>query len=85
MVYKCINRLLPEYLRRIFIINSEIHNYNTRAKNNIHIPRINSKSGHRSFAFSAAMLYNSLPDSVKNSETSKKFRVNYWKHFSTDN
>jgi hypothetical protein len=43
-VYKCMNGLLPEYLRKFVVKNSDVHNYNTRAKNNIHISKINSKS-----------------------------------------
>jgi hypothetical protein len=63
---------------------SEIHNYNTRNRNNIDIPRAkNSKKGN-SLKCSAVKLYNKLPAEIKNSTNVRIFKrklKNYMKNF----
>ena len=53
-VFRCLNGFCPSYLLNMFSRNSDIHNYNTRGRRNIHLNRINSKSGIRSFSYVAA-------------------------------
>lgn len=62
----------------MFSRNSDIHNYNTRGRRNIHLSKISSKSGKRSFSYAAAELFNMLPSFVKNSNSLKHFPSNYW-------
>ena len=50
-VFKCLNGIYPSYLRRLFSYNSDVHHYNTRNRANLHMVKITSKSGHRSFAY----------------------------------
>jgi len=50
------------YLLNLFSHNSDVHSYNTRGRSNIHLNRISSKSGSRSFSYAAAELFNDLPD-----------------------
>ena len=59
-VYRCLNYFCPSYLSNLFCLNSDVHNYNTRRKNDIHLAKIGSKSGERSFTLKAAKLFNSL-------------------------
>ena len=42
-VYKVMNNLVPSFFVNIFTVNSAIHNYNTRQKNNLHIPSCHTK------------------------------------------
>ena len=44
-VFKCLNNLVPEYLSGYFTRNSSIHSYNTRRKNNLHLPKPNLSVG----------------------------------------
>ena len=63
-VFKC----LKAYLKNLFSLNSDFHNYCTRGSKTIHMPRISSKYGYGSFAYSAAKLFNSpVSQSVKDS------------------
>ena len=59
-IFKCLKGLCRAYLKNLFSLNSDVHNYCTYRSKNIHMPRISSKSGYRSFAYSAAKLFNSL-------------------------
>ena len=56
-VYRCLNYFCPSYLSNLFCLNSEVHNHNTRRKNDIHLIEIESKSGERSFTYKAAKLF----------------------------
>ena len=62
----------------MFSRNSDIHNHNTRGCRNIHLNKITSRSGIRSFSHAAANLFNNLPNSVKNSKSIRSFTSNYW-------
>ena len=66
----------PSYLLNLFSRNSDVHSYNTRGRSNIHLNRISSKSGSRSFSYAAAELFNDLPDHVKNSDWMRRFTSN---------
>ena len=61
-VFRCINGFCPSYLLNLFSRNSDVHNYNTRVRSNIHLNRISSKSGSRSFSYAAAELFNVYKD-----------------------
>ena len=77
-VFKCVNGIYPPYLRRLFSYNSDVHHYNTRNRANLHMVKITSKSGYRSFAYLAAKLFNNLDHATKCSLTLKEFVNNYW-------
>ena len=61
MVYKCMDDLTPDYLRTRFQRRSEIHQRDTRQKNNLSLPKYRLTSGQRAFAFRGAKVFNSLP------------------------
>ena len=77
-VFKCLNGIYLPYLRRLISYNSDVHHYNTRNRANLHMVKITSKSGYRSFAYSAAKLFNSTDYATKRSSTLKEFVINYW-------
>ena len=41
-VFRCLKGFCPPYLRKLFSFNSDIHNYSTRSRSNIHMPKISS-------------------------------------------
>ena len=65
-------------LNEVLSYNSDVHHYNTRNRANLHMVKITSKSGYRSFAYSAAKLFNNLDYATKRSLTLKEFVNNYW-------
>ena len=56
MVYKCMNNLTPDYLRKRFQRLSEIHSRDTRQKNNLSLPKCRLTSGQRAFSFCGAKI-----------------------------
>ena len=80
LVYKCLNNLVAECFRGYFTRNSRIHSYNTRRKNNLHLPKPNLSLGRRSFIYSGSLLYNNLPDEIKNAVSLTKFKSLVQRH-----
>ena len=78
-VYRCLNHFYPSYLSNLFCLNSDVHNYNTRRKNDIHLAKIGSKSGERSFTYKAAKLFNNLSSTTKSAKSVTSFTNLYWR------
>ena len=76
LVYKCINNMVPEYLCSYFLRNSNFHNYNTRRRHDLHIPKPNRNLGKRTFRYSATVCFNTLPAQIKDCTS-----LNIFKHF----
>ena len=74
MMYKCINKLVPDYLFEKFTLRSQIHTRNTRQRDQLNIPRCRLTTGQRSFTYRGAKLWNNLRDNVKSSDSVKVFR-----------
>jgi hypothetical protein len=61
-----VNNLYPSYLNTIFEQTSQIHSHNLRGSSNrIFNPR--TDAGNMSFSYRGAVLWNDLPDDLKNS------------------
>ena len=74
MMFKCINKLVPDYLFEKFTLRSQIHSRNTRQHDQLNIPRCRLTTGQRSFTYRSAKLWNNLRDNVKTSDSVKVFR-----------
>ena len=74
MMYKCINKLVPDYLFEKFTLRSQIHSRDTRQHDQLNIPRCRLTTGQRSFTYRSAKLWNNLRDNVKSSDSVKVFR-----------
>ena len=80
LVFKCLNNLVPEYLSEYFTRNYNIHSYNTRRKNDLHLPKPNLSLGRKTFRYSGSLLYNALPDRIKNAVSLFNFKNLIQKH-----
>ena len=60
MMHKISLGLAPEYLSEKIVRHSDLHTYNTRGRENIAVPRINSALRNNSFFISTPKLYNSV-------------------------
>ena len=58
MMYKCINKLVPDYLIKKFTLRSQTHTRNTRQYDQLNIPRCRLTTGQRSFTYRGAKLWN---------------------------
>ena len=74
MMYKCINKLAPDYLADKFVQRSHIHNRNTRSRNQLDIPRCRISTGQRSFVYRGTKLWNSLSYDVRTAKCPKVFK-----------
>ena len=72
MMYKSINKLVPDYLFEKFTLRSQIHTRNTRQRDQLNIPRCRLTTRQRSFTYRGAKLWNNLRDNVKSSDSVKK-------------
>jgi len=65
-VFKSLNGLPPSYITDLILPFSKVHNIDTRgARRNLKLPKANTNSGKRTFAFLASSELNLLPDYVK--------------------
>ena len=69
MMFKCVNKLVPDYLVKKFTLRSQIHSKNTGQNSQLNIPRCRLTTGQRSFAYHGAKLWNALADNIKSTDS----------------
>ena len=76
MVFKCINNLVPDYLKGKFVSRSTIHCRNTRSvsNNNLQIPKYRLANGQRTFAYRGCKLWNELNPDIRETKTIWQFK-----------
>ena len=74
MVYKCMNNLPPDYFRERFQYRSEIHQRDTRQKNDLTLPKCKIPTGQRAFTYRRVKIFNSLPKEIRNKKSLNLFR-----------
>ena len=79
--YSFIHGLLPLPLLTTFELNSDIHNYNTRNKDNPRPAQHKSAKFNRSYLTLSSRLWLTVPNDDKNSKTLRNFnkRIKKWK------
>jgi len=62
LVFKCTHcsHLAPSVFIDRFVINSEVHNYNTRSSQNLHLFNTRTTYGQRCIKYKGSLLWNSL-------------------------
>ena len=73
LTYKCLNNQL-EGLDKNYLRHSEIHNYNTRQKDNFILPKPRTEYLKRTFKYTSIALWNSLPKTIQNSDSIASFK-----------
>ena len=65
LYYKLINKQLPQYFNYFTCeANSDIHGYNTRSRNKLHIPKTNHNFAQNNLRYRIIQTVNKLPDNV---------------------
>ena len=80
-VYKCVNKLNPEYLNSMF--KQRTISYDFRDPLKLELSKFRTTSfGYKSFSYYGAKLWNSLPTEIKNVDSLSKFKENIsrWCH-----
>ena len=77
LVFKCLNRLAPDYLCEKFYFRSKVHNRNTRNCNQLNIPKYRSTTGQRTFTYRGVKVWNERDNSIKYEiDSFKQFKTN---------
>ena len=66
-VYKIVNSLILLYLSSKLSTRSDVHNYNTRKRDNLNLPLCRTATAQRSFYYRALSAWNSLTADTRNS------------------
>ena len=73
-VYKIFNSLAPLYLSSKLSTRSDVHNYNTRKRDNLNLPLYRTATAQKSFYYRALSAWNSLPTDTRNSPSLCTFK-----------
>ena len=67
-MYKIINGKAPQYLSDSFRYVSSVHSKNTRqnSTDKLYVPNFKLETGKRTFKYRGAVLWNNIPDYIKN-------------------
>ena len=64
-MYKCMNNLTPKYLTQLFCKRSNIHNYNTRGREDLQLPKCRTALAQQSFRYRGTCIWNALCDGLR--------------------
>ena len=80
LMYKCLHEKAPNYLSDTFTLMSCIHSHYTRHEL-LQLPKSHSSHNKRSFAYSGASLWNSLPADIKGASSFWCYKQLLYKYF----
>lgn len=73
-IFKIMSGNAPSYMTNSLSTLNEHTSYNLRGKNNLTLPRPRTEYGKRSFLYSGAQLWNSLPPNLKTEKSLNTFK-----------
>jgi len=73
-MFKYMNSLIPNPLKTLFVLNKQLHSYNTRNRNNPIVPMHRTELGKKCVAHMGPIIWNKVPDNIKETKTLKSFR-----------
>ena len=81
VIFNALNGNSPKYLTDLFQISANVHTYRTRNASSlgISIPRVRTEKGKRRLSIEGSLLWNDLPQSVRNTNTIATFISAYWR------
>ena len=82
-MYECLHGNIPDIFRNYFQRNADVHDHNLRNVNDLYVPYGRLDIRKFSVKIAGPNLWNSLPSSVKNSETVHIFKKNM-RHYLTE-
>ena len=83
-VYKVLHNMLPKTFMCVFTYCSQIHNYNTRQRTNLHTIQHRTKTRANSIRVYGVNLWNSLDCHIKEAQSLSIFRNRLKYHYLTD-
>ena len=85
LVFNCIHGNAPRYLSDSIDMTSHMHDRNTRLNmsSDVNVPLGRTHYMHSSFIYRGAVVWNALPNAVKDSGSLYAFRINLKRHIRT--
>lgn len=74
MIFKMKNGLVPKYLTDKLIYTRDVHEINTRNKNDLRLPRVKTEAAKKSIYFEGVKIFNKLPSILKEEKNLQKFK-----------
>ena len=86
LMYKIMNNIAPSYLTELFVPVNETHSHNLRCSDiNLKVPQPHPDYLKRSLSYSGALLWNSIPSTIRNLDNIKNFSMivcnSFYKYF----
>ena len=64
-MFKISNNLLPAVISEMFSKNADVHHYNTRQRENLHVPLCKSQAMSRTIKYQGVVLWNLFKSKLK--------------------
>jgi hypothetical protein len=82
LIYKSLNNLAPTYMKDLFQLNSEVHSYPLRCtdSNKLFMQKPKTEYFRHSLSYSGPIIWNSLPDNVRDATSLEMFKSRYMKY-----
>ena len=82
MTYKAVYGMAPSYINEMLMSAHSVHNRNTRlsTRNGFHLPSIKTETGRRTFKYSATVMWDFLPDFIRDSPSINSFKKRYMRY-----
>ena len=83
LMFQCIHGMVPSYLSDQIIMACEVHGVNTRLANSmdVFVPYARTKAFEMSLMYKGALVWNGLPENIKEATSLKMFKNRYKKAF----
>ena len=79
LMFKIMHNLTPSYLNNLYSYTSDIHQGSLRSTtdNLLYVPKPKTEIFRNSFSYSGSMMWNAIPESVKQSSSVVMFKAKY--------
>ena len=74
LIFKIYKGLVPNYLCKNIKLNSDVHEHNTRYKNNVYRENVKSKFIENSIYVKGSRIFNRIPEKIRKNSDYKVFR-----------
>ena len=80
MMYKTLNGMTPEYLRSSFVFRDNLNYHSRNTENTLTLPQPRTDYLKKSFSYSGAQLWNSLPIELRQATSLNDFKTKLRRH-----
>ena len=84
LMFQVKNNTCPMHIQRMFLLNNQIHNYNTRLSKYFHFPRVRTKLCQFSIRYQGPVTFNSLSIDIKDNCSYSSFTKKLKSHLILD-